>query len=192
MDSAWQCERHGAVAPLRVPPHTSPEHLRQAARRAVVPVWSPLPLLPAWTVTGLATAGEERSGSVAVAVAFSGPSPLGGPADLVLVAEEPGTGLGARYAGLETLDPGGAADGAPDAKLEAAGHDTPLWRCASADDRCAFVGEAGGVWLWAVLWPPAAELVLLEHVVLHDLRSEVHATEVLPFGAPTSRLSTAL
>ncbi len=191
MDSAWQCERHGAVAPLRVPPRASAEHLRQAAEHTAVPVWAPLPLPAGWTVTGLGTAGPERA-ATGVAVALSGPSPLGGPADLVLVAEEPGVGLGARMAGLAALDPGRCADGAPDAKVEAAGHDTPLWRCDSAPDRCAFVGEAGGVWLWAVLWPPAAELVLLEHVVLHDLRDEAHVGEVLPFGAPTTRFAEGL
>ncbi len=188
MDSSWQCAHHGAVDPFRVLPRVGAEHLRQAATRSSVPVWAPLPLLPGWTVTGLGVVGPEGE-ACSVAVALSGPSPLGGPADLVLVAEEPGTGLGARVAGLDGVDPGSVATGAPDAKVEAAGHDTPLWRCDSAPDRCAFVGEAGGVWLWAVLWPPAAELVLLEHVVLHDLRHDAHAAEVLPFGAPTTRLT---
>ena len=50
---------------------------------------------------------------------------------------------------------------------------------------------AQGVWLYAVLWPPAAELVLLEHVVLHDLRDEAHTGAELPFGAPSPRLSAA-
>ena len=44
------------------------------------------------------------------------------------------------------------------------------------------------MWLWVVLWPPAAELVLLEHVELHDLRSQAHATADLPIGAPSPRL----
>lgn len=175
---------------MRVAPRASPDLLRQVARSSTVPVWAPLPLLPGWGVTGLATAGVEGTGPTAVAVALSGPSPLGGPADFVLVAEEPGTGLGARYAGLAQLDPGAEVSGAPDAKVEASGHDTPLWRCDSAPDRCAFVGEAGGVWLWAVLWPPAAELVMVEHMVLHDLRAEEHVSAVLPFGAPTNRLAS--
>ena len=192
MSSDWECDRHGAVAPLRVLPRVVPEHLRQVAARSAVPVWTPLPLPVGWTVSGLATAGSERTGPTAVAVALSGPCPVGGPADFVLVAEEPGVGLGARYAGLEQLDPGTVPQGAPDAKLEAAGHDTPLWRCDSAPDRVAFVGEAGGVWLWAVLWPPPAELVLLEHVVLHDLRHDAHVSEVVPVGAPTDRLSIGL
>lgn len=188
MSSSWDCPLHGPVAPLHTYPRMTSELLGQAVRRANVPVWCPLPLLPGWTVTGLALAGDDRTGASATAVALSGPSPLGGPADLVLVAEEPGVGLGARTAGTAWLDPGRAPDGAPDAKLEASGHDTPLWRSDSAEDRCALVGEASGVWLWVVLWPPAAELLLLEDVELHDLRAEVHAGPDLPFGAPTTRL----
>ena len=189
MSSSWQCEVHGVVAPLTVLPKVSPELVRQTAARARVPLWAPLPLLTGWTVTGLAFAGDERDGCRATALALSGPSPLGGPADLLLVAEEPGIGLGARLAGTDGLDPGAVASGPPEAKVEAAGHPTALWRAQSAQDRVAFVGEAAGVWLWALLWPPAAELVLIEHVVLHDLRDAAHATEVLPIGAPCPRLT---
>jgi len=188
MSSAWQCERHGAVLPLRVLPRVGADVLARTASAAKVPLWAPLPLLPGWTVTGLAEAGDERTGARATALALSGPSPLGGPADLVVVAEEPGTGLGARYAGVEDIDPGAVLGAPPEAKVEAAGHPTALWRAPSAEDRAAFVGEALGVWLWAVLWPPAAELVLLEHVVLHDLRHEAHTDLDLPLGAPSTRL----
>ncbi len=188
MTSTFDCDAHGPVLPLQTWPRLSSEVLAQTAADSAVPVWSPLPLLAGWTVTGLAAAREPRSPARAVALALSGPSPLGGPADLVLVAEEPGTGLGGRLSGVGALDPGCVADGAPDAKVLAAGHPTALWRCASSPDRIAFAGEALGVWLWAVLWPPAAELVLLEHVELHDLRHESHAGEGLPFGAPTTRL----
>jgi hypothetical protein len=188
MSSAWQCDVHGEVLPLHVLPRVGPDVLARTAAQAHVPLWAPLPLLPGWTVTGLACVGDDRSGPRATALALAGPSPLGGPADLVLVAEEPGTGLGARYAGEDGVDPGGVLDGAPEAKVEAAGHPTALWRAPSAQDRVAFVGEALGVWLWAVLWPPAAELVLLEHIDLHDLRHEAHAGLELPLGAPTPRL----
>lgn len=188
MSSDWQCERHGAVLPLHVLPRVGPDVLARTARDAAVPLWSPLPLLPRWTATGLATVGDGRSGTRATAFALSGPSPLGGPADLVLVAEEPGIGLGGRYAGVEDVDVAAVLQGPSQAKVEAAGHPTALWRTESADDRVAFLGEALGVWLWAVLWPPAAELVLLEHVVLHDLRHEAHAGLDLPLGAPSTRL----
>lgn len=188
MSSSWECDRHGAVQPLRRWARVTPDVLTRAAGRAAVPLWSPLPLLPGWTVTGLALAGDERGGARATVLALSGPSPLGGPADLLLVAEEPAIGLGARLAGCDGVDPGDVATGPPDAKVEAAGHPTALWRCQSAPDRVAFVGEASGVWLYALLWPPAAELVLLEHVVLHDLRSDPHLALQLPVGAPTARL----
>ena len=191
MSSSWVCERHGSVHPLHVAAHPTLEALRKAAAHSGVPVWAPLPLLPGWSVTGLAMVGDDRSPAKASVLALSGPSPLGGPADLLLVAEEPGVGVGARYAGLEALDPGECTAGPPDAKVEAAGHPTALWRCASAPDRAAFIGEALGVWRYAVLWPPAAELVLLEHVVLHDLRASAHSLVELPFGAPSPRLSAA-
>jgi hypothetical protein len=191
MSSTWDCERHGAVHPLHVVPRPAGEALRKVAGHSGVPLWSPLPLLPGWSLTGLATVGDDRTPAKATITALAGPSPLGGPADLLLVAEEPGVGVGARFAGLEEVDPGQCAVGPPDAKIEAAGHPTALWRCQSADDRAAFVGEAMGVWLWAVLWPPAAELVLLEHVVLHDLRDEAHAAIDLPIGAPSPRLTAA-
>ena len=187
MSSDWECAVHGAVSPYTAHPRPSAEAVRQVAAHAQVPLWAPLPLLPGWTLAGLATAGDDRAGARATLTALAGPSPLGGPADLVLIAEEPGVGLGARYAGLDVLDPG-PCEGAPDAKLLASGRPTPLWRCDSADDRVALAGEAGGVWLWLVLWPPAAELVLLEHVELHDLRADAHASPDLPVGAPSPRL----
>jgi hypothetical protein len=191
MSSSWSCEQHGAVWPLHLVLHPSLESLHKAAEHAGVPLWCPLPLLPGWSITGLAVVGDDRSKAKANVLALSGPSPLGGPADMLLIAEEPGVGVGARYAGLESLDPGACVDSAPDAKVEAAGHPTALWRVEAAPDRAAFVGEAKGVWLYAVLWPPAAELVLLEHVVLHDLRDQAHTGIDLPFGAPSPRLSAA-
>jgi hypothetical protein len=182
MSSDWTCERHGPVQPFF---RGVPEGLAQMTSTARVPVWTPWPLLHGWTLGGLAWCGDERTGATATLCAFAGPNPVGGPADLLLVAEEPGVGLGAHVAGLESVDPGDLAKGAPDAKVLAHGHPTPLWRAGSADDRVAFVGEAYGVWLWAVLWPPAAELVLMEHVDLHDLRQKAL---VLPQGAPSPRL----
>ena len=187
MSSDWTCAVHGAVEPYAPVHHPSPDVVRQLAARAQVPLWAPQPLLPGWTMTGLATAGDARSGARASVLALSGPCPLGGPADLLLIAEEPGVGLGARYAGLDVVDPG-PCDGVPDGRVLASGHPTPLWACASPDDRVALVGEAGGVWLWMVLWPPAAELVLLEHLELHDLRAGEHAAPDLPLGAPSPRL----
>lgn len=185
--SAWECSAHGAVAPLHVHPPTS-EALAHVAARSGVPVWLPIPAPRGWCVSGVGWAGDERSGAVASVVALSGPSPLGGAADLAFVAEEPGVGLGASLAGLVGPDPGAAVEGRPEAKLPTGGrHPVALWATGTATDRCAFVGEAEGVWLWAVVWPEAAHLVLLERLELRDLRGRV--IPPLELGAPTARLA---
>jgi hypothetical protein len=66
----------------------------------------PWPLPVGWLFTGVAYAGDDRHGGRATAVACSGPGPLGGMGELILVAEELGVGLGARYAGVDGPDPG--------------------------------------------------------------------------------------
>ena len=174
------------VFPLHVLSTVTPEILSHVRERAEVPIWLPTPLLPGWTVSGVAYAGDERTGGRGIALACSGPAPLGGVADLVLVAEELGVGLGAGYAGLPSADPGPDVSDPPAAKIEAAGHPTALWTVPAPDDRVVFVGEAKGLWLWAILWPAAAGYVLAEHVVLHDLRER--APVDLLVGAPSPYL----
>jgi hypothetical protein len=161
---------------------------RIGAGRHPVPVWCPWPLPRGWLVTGLGWAGDDRTGTQATAVACSGPAPLhDGPADILLVAEEPGVGLGNRYAGLAGNDPGVSNAGAvPHVNIKAAGRDTPMWSVGNAADRVAYVGEACGLWLYAVAWPADAGYVLSEHIVLHDV------TDWLPpelvYGAPSPYL----
>lgn len=188
--SAWRCERHGEVLPFHsagMASETALHHLAEAAR---VPVWVPRPLPVGWVVTGLAWAGDERTGARATAVACSGPSPVGGPGDLVIVAEEPGVGLGARLAGLVGSDPE-CSDGQPDFKITAAHHPTPLWAQQTPSDRSAFAGEARAVWLETVFWPARASLLLLEHLQLADARDGLSAGIDLVFGAPSPYLTRA-
>ncbi|GAA1777815.1 hypothetical protein GCM10009681_56190 [Luedemannella helvata] len=143
-------------------------------------------------MSGVGWVGDERVRPRATAVACSGPAPLGtGPADLVFVAERPGTGLGAGLAGLSGPDPGdglcAAMNGAvPHAKIRAAGHPTPLWSVPAGDGRSAYVGAAKGVWLYAVLWPAAAGYLLADQVFLHDLAESMPSE--LVFGAPSPHL----
>jgi hypothetical protein len=190
--SAWQCSVHGDVAPLQPVVQPSPELVAAIAARSGVPVWLPWPLPRGWLVTGVACAGDERSGPHAVAVACSGPAPLGGMGEMLLVAEEPGVGLGARYAGLAGPDAGGLAPyTSPQAKLHAAGHPTALWWVPSPPDRAVYVGEAMGNWLWLVLWPETAGALVLEDLVLTDVRDVLGEIALLPFGALTPRLAPA-
>jgi hypothetical protein len=187
----WQCATHGAVHPLQpvVPP--SVEALSVVLARSQVPVWMPWPLPVGWLYTGVAHAGDDISGARAVAVACSGPGPLGGLGELVLVAEELGVGLGARFAGIPGPDPGDSidVDKPADAKLLATGRPTPMWLVAGApDDRAVFVGEALGLWLWAIAWPERSGLLMYDELVLTDLREAGAELELVPYGALSPRI----
>jgi hypothetical protein len=210
--SAWRCDLHGEIDPLRPATRPSPEALGGLVKSARVPVWVPWPLPYGWLVTGSAWAGDERTGARATVIALCGPNPVGGPADLLVIAEEPGVGLGAGLAGLAGPDPGaGFASGPSHAIVRVDGHDAPLWLAESdgcmpntvasslgmprgADprgnraDRCAaFAGEVAGGWVWLVLWPDSAGLMLVESLALLDLRDTAGPLD-LPFGAKTTRL----
>ena len=158
-----------------------------------MPVWVPWPLPHGWLVTGFCGAGDERTGSRGTAVALSGPNPVGGPADLLVIAEEPGVGLGAGLAGLKGLDPGsGFASGVPHATVRVGGHEACLWlvapgECAGPDGCAAFAGEVGGGWVWIVFWPDSAGVMLVESLALRDLR-DAEQRWALPFGALSTRL----
>jgi hypothetical protein len=178
------------VPPLQPAVQPTAELLHQVVSTSCVPVWLPWPLPKGWLVTGLMYAGDERTGARATAVACTGPAPLGGVGELILVAEEPGVGLGARQAGLEGPDPGSwIADArAPEAKIHAAGHPTALWALPDTPDRAAYVGEALANWIWVVLWPETAGYLLIDEFVLIDARHAGHELDV-PFGALSPRLA---
>lgn len=185
--SGWRCHWHGVVYPLRPAYRPAPEGLQGLLRDARVPVWLPWPLPAGWLVSGFTGAGDERTGARASAVALSGPNPLGGPADLLVIAEEPGVGLGAGLAGLPGPDPGdGFATRAPDATVKVGNHDAPLWLVES-DGKAVFAGEVAANWVWVVLWPDTAGALLVEPLVLRDLRDPLQDLD-LPFGALSTRL----
>ncbi|WP_090932214.1 DUF6758 family protein [Nonomuraea jiangxiensis] len=184
---AYRCDIHGDVLPYQ-PPHPPTSMALEAMRKSsLVPVWLPWPLPTGWLVTGFAEVGEQRTGGRASVVALSGPSPMEGPADLLIIAEEPGIGLGASYAGLAGPDPGeGFDNGPPNAKIEVLGHPTALWCVDGVADRAVYAGEALGNWLWAIAWPPDAGWVIaLSELTLRDARD--HDLDV-PFGAFSPRL----
>jgi hypothetical protein len=185
--SAWHCDLHGEVDPLGAVHSPSRDGLEGLLRITGVPLWLPWPLPAGWLVTGFAGAGDERTGMRGCVVALSGPNPVGGPGDMLLVSEEPGVGLGAGFAGLDGPDPGSAfATGAPHAFVRFSHHEFPLWHV-DAPDRAAFAGEVMGHWLWAVLWPASAGVLLVEPMTLRDLRDPGQDLD-LPFGARSPRL----
>jgi hypothetical protein len=186
------CAVHGEVVPLQPAQSADSQHLEWIAAHSDVPVWLPWPLPDGWLLTGTRCVRDEKHPAQAVVVAASGPhrgAPGGSPvADLLLVAERPGTGLGAHLAGRDDVDPGeGLVTGAPAARPHAGGSSTPLWSVEADGDRAVLVGEAGGVWLWALLWPAAAGLTVLDDLELVDLRDPAHTLDV-PCGAMTPRV----
>lgn len=195
-NSHWVCDEHGDIQPASAAVAPTPDLLRHLAARSNVPVWLPWPLPDGWVVSGLRWAGDDPSGIVASVLAVSGPHPIPDlddepGADLVVVAEQPGVGIGAHLAGLPGVDPGPllarkAQHDAAEVKITAAGHDIPLWSV-PMDDGIAYVGEAAGVWLWLLAWPAPAAVVLLNRFALLDARDPGHDLQ-FPCGALTPRL----
>ena len=160
---------------------------RRPARDARVPVWVPWPLPQGWLVTGFTGAGDERSGTAGRAVALSGPNPLGGPADLLIVAEEPGVGLGAGLAGCQAPIPATASRPASRTRPSRSRTTRPRSGWSRRISKAVFAGEVAGSWLWLVLWPDTAGTLLIEPLELRDLRDPTQDLD-LPFGALSPRL----
>ncbi|SEF17834.1 DUF6758 family protein [Jiangella alba] len=182
--SRWLCDLHGEVYPLAPVTTPSAPLVHQLARDSHVPLWLPWPLPRGWVVGAVIHAGDDAGGVRACGVGISGPNPLGGPGDFLLVAEEQGVGLGAGLAGLEGVDPGKAVEGEPRAKLLVQGRTVPLWFVEGPADRAVYAGHWGGSWLWAILYPQTAGVLLLEDVEVVDLRDLGHEADLLPYGTP--------
>ena len=188
LSATWQCDLHGAIHPLQPVQPPTVKELAETAANSQVPVWMPWPLPTGWEFTGVAYAGDE-AGARATAVACAGPNPFGGVGELLLIAEEMGVGLGARFAGLEGPDPGEIFEQtAAHAKLYAAGRSTSMWNVPDTGDRAVFLGEAGGLWLWAVLWPHDAAHLMYDDLVLTDLRDAGAEIDWIPVGGLSLRL----
>ena len=96
----------------------------------------------------------------------------------------PGMELSCR---LDSVDPGADFASAPPIAVASFGkHDFPLWQVGSPD-RAVVAGEIKGHWLWVVLWPETAGILLIEPIGLRDLRDPGLDLD-LPFGAPSPRL----
>jgi hypothetical protein len=185
----WRCSDHGSIVPLWRPAlpdyETFAEHLMQAGS---LPTFLPWPLTPGWCVSDFGTVAVPGGDARATFVTCSGPSELDGVVELTVVSEEPGVGLGARCAGVWRSDPGAEiGDGPPLVKVRIRGHPISLWPVLTSDavgtfDRSVFAGEALGRWLWIVLRPASAALLLKDEWVLVDVADLGPELVDLPFG----------
>ncbi len=170
-DSAWRCGTHGRTLPLSIFERLDDAAIQHIRERAEVPLWLPDPMPAGWLLSGLAAVGDGRSRLRATVAACSGPAPLGGSGEWLVVSEEPGIGLGTGYAGSEFDGaPAETASGLP-AKIGVSGHPMSLWPVPGAtEDRSAYVGEAAGVWLWLIAFPADAGYAILENLAFTDVR----------------------
>jgi hypothetical protein len=191
----WVCVEHAGIDPLWRPTEASydafAEHLRLSAG---MPTYLPWPLSPGWSVSDFAAvsrgAADGVAGGRATMTCTSGTSTLDGPVDVVVVAEEAGTGLGSRIAGTVHADPGAEiGEGPPAVRVRIGRNVVPLWPVSTSSassewDRSVVAGEAHGRWLWLVLRPASAMLLLRDDWILRDTsQSGPHLVE-LPFGGP--------
>lgn len=187
--NGWLCPHHGGITPLWRPTIPNYESLAEHLTRAGdMPTFVPWPLSPGWTVTDFGPVWAPGSPARASFLTCAGPSDLDGVVDVTVVSEEPGVGLGARFASLHRTDPGpDIGDRPADAKVRIRGHPTPLWSVLTHDadeslDRFLLAGEAEGRWLWLVLRPASSALLLTDEWLLVNLAD--HGPELidLPFG----------
>lgn len=188
-DDTWTCSDHGRVTPLWRPGVAGYEDFAEHVRRSAgMPSFLPWPLAPGWSITDFGCVAEPGRDARAAFVSSAGPSEPDGVVELTVVSEEPGVGLGARCAGMTRTDPGAEiGEGPPHAKVRVNGHPIPLWAVSTSAtdttfDRSVFAGEAQGRWLWLVLRPASAALLLKDEWLLHDLSDLGPELIELPFG----------
>ena len=120
----------------------------------------------------------------------SGATELDGPVDVLVVTEEAGDRPRGPVRGALAGDPGrefsqapagGAGQGRrPVGAAVAAVHQ----RHRGELDRTVLAGEAGGRWLWLVLRPASAMLLLHEDWLLQDVSALGAPLLEMPFGGP--------
>jgi hypothetical protein len=164
---------------------TFAEHLTNAGS---FPTLLPWPLPPGWTVTDFGCVAAHGADARATFVTLAGTSDLDGVVEVSVVSEEPGVGVGTRCAGLVRTDPGAEiGDGPPHAKVRIDGHPVPMWSVLTSEvdatfDRSVFAGEALGRWLWLVLRPASAGLLLKDEWLLTNVAELGPELIDLPFG----------
>mgnify|MGYP001824204962 CR=1 FL=1 len=185
----WECPVHGAVPPVHRPPTASADWMLHVCASSRVPVWMPWPLPEAWVVSDVVPVGDRVRGITAVATVLTGPSPLGGPAEMLIVSEEPGVGFAAGTVGLDGTDPGAVVSTSPYTQVDIDDHPVPLWLVPDRRDEAAVVGERDLIWLWIVLRPATAGAMLVDRLAFADARGLGEEVRLLPYGARSTWLN---
>ena len=178
----------GAVAALASGRDRYDEFVAHLGTADGFPTYLPWPMSPGWTVSDFGVVADATGRASATLTCCSGSSELDGPVDVFVVAEEPGVGLGARCAGLVGDDPGReVGEGPPPVRVRVGSLTVPLWAVSTSNsghefDRSVFAGEALGRWLWLVLRPASAMLLLRDDWILRDVSGLGAPLLEMPFG----------
>jgi hypothetical protein len=190
----WSCPDHGPTPALLRPEEASYETFVEVlAAAGDFPTYLPWPMSPGWSVSDFAVvggAGPSSGAARATLTCCSGTSALDGPVDVLVVSEESGVGLGARCAGTTGVDPGpDVGAGPPPVKIRIGSQAVPLWLVSTSAsdtdfDRSVFAGEANGRWLWVILRPASAMLLLRDDWILRDVSGIGPPLVEMLFGGP--------
>jgi hypothetical protein len=204
---SWSCTLHGRIEPLWRPDRADYESFAELVGRSDLPTYLPWPMSPGWTISdfGCVGSGDRVRATVTVTV---GTSDLDGDVEVTVVSEDPGVGLGARCAGTTYDDPGPQiSNGQPAIHVRAGGRAVPMWLVDEATDapasaprsaqpsgvetdllaQAVFAGEADGRWLWLVMKPASAALLLHDDWLLADVTGFGPEALEMPFGGPRPR-----
>ena len=187
----FACSLHGSVEPLWRPDVADYESFAELVGRSEdLPTYLPWPMSPGWSIADFGCVGD--SGRVRATVTTTvGTSDLDGEVSVTIVSEDPGVGLGSRCAGTSYDDPGPQVSNGPASiHVRAGGRTVPMWL---VDDdrsdhdvlaRAVFAGEADGRWLWLVMRPASAALLLHDDWLLADVTGFGPEALEMPFGGP--------
>ncbi|WP_370250444.1 DUF6758 family protein [Nocardioides sp.] len=190
-EAGYVCVEHGEITPLWRPRTVAYEDFAEHLQTTPgCPTYLPWPLSPGWSIADFAGVAAPGAPARATMTCTSGTSALDGPVDVIVVAEEPGTGLGSRLAGLDAPDPGADVGVGPAlVRVRIDRQVVPLWSVSVSDtagewDRSVLAGEAAGRWLWLIVRPASAMLLLRDDWILRDASGDGPHLVELPFGGP--------
>lgn len=175
VEADGSCRHHGPVPALwRCAEATYDDFAEVLRRSGEVPVLVPWPMSSGWAVADAGVVTTTSGDALACVTTVRGTSSLDGEVELTLVLEEPSVGLGSRCAGTGAGDPGSwVGTGAPAVRVHVERRSVALWAAPSGDEddvlaRAVFVGEYAGRWLWLVVRPAVAALLLRDDWLLGD------------------------
>lgn len=185
------CPRHGSQPFLWRPDVASYESFAAHLQRADgFPTYLPWPMAAGWRMSDFGVVIGRAGRPVATVSCCTGATDLDGRIDVLMVAEEAGIGLGGRCAGLPGADPGSDfGQGPPTARIRIGSQGVALWPVSTSTaagelDRSVVAGEAAGRWLWMVLLPASAVLLMRDEWILRDVSGEGPHLVDLPIDGP--------